>query len=77
MSKRTGVWVVTTYNMAQMGRPLSVHRSHPSALRAARKVGGQVEYASVVAAVQAGSSYTDAIIQLAGSLVQPVTVEIQ
>jgi hypothetical protein len=74
---RVGRFVVTEKSPAALGRILSVHRTHVAAHNAAVRCGGVVEYAEVVAAVQAGATYTAAVQAACGSEVRPARVTVQ
>ena len=73
---RSGRFVVTEKNPAQLGRILSVHRTHIAAHNAAVRCGGTVEFAEVVAAVQAGATYTAAVQAACGAEVRPARVQV-
>ena len=73
---KTGAWVVVTKNESRLGDVVSVHRTRNAANRKARRVGGCVESAQVVALVQAGVTYTEAIQSMGGTAYREVSIEV-
>ena len=74
MGNRTGRFVVCAGGSATVGAVRSVHRSREAAVQAARRGGGVVETAEVVAMVQRGMSYTDAVQFHAGKTIDAAKV---
>jgi hypothetical protein len=80
--KRRGMWAVTAGTAAEMGPVVSVHLTRASAEkrvsveRFTKDAVRFVEPAQVVALVQAGASYTEAVQRMAGKPIAMSDVEV-
>ena len=70
------MWAVVDGNRAEAGRVVSGHRTEASARLSADRIGGCYESADIMAAVQNGMSYTDAVQSFAGRDRRPARVRI-
>ena len=70
------MWATLDGNSATVGRVVSGHDTEEAARLEADRIGGCYESADIVAAVQSGASYTDAVQRHAGSDRRPATVKL-
>ena len=73
---KQAVWVVCRNDLAKLGPVLSTHRKYEAAVAQAARVRGSVESARVVALVQGGLPYTEAVQRCAGTPVALCHVEV-
>ncbi len=70
------MWATLDGNSATVGRVVSGHDTEEAARLEADRIGGCYESADIIAAVQSGESYTDAVQRHAGRDRRPATVRV-
>ena len=71
------MWVAVDGDRASVGRVVSGHRTEDEARREADRIGGCYESADIMAMVQSGVSYTDAVQAHAGRDRRPAKVTVE